>query len=112
MDFSILTNDFVDDELKQLALKIKSGQIFASWMVNGMDKDQLAMIFIPLSQNPLKPVKFSYSGIEGEDVVHVFQYMKESFFTKPNNYPSFKTCYGLKQRYVKPLMEELSKLDQ
>lgn len=111
MEFSISTNDYSTAELKKLAHELKSGEIFASWMVNGLDSEQLKMVFVPLNQQPLKPVLSTYTPAESENVVHVFQYFKESFFTKPNGYPSFNTCFGLKQKYVKPLMSELLLLE-
>lgn len=76
-----------------------------------MDKEQLKSIFIPLNNQELKPLKLAYNREEADDVVHVFQHVKFSFHNKTNGYPTFRECFGLKQKYVKPLMSELGALD-
>lgn len=103
------TTDFTALELEALAMEIEQGSVFCSWQVNGMDQEQLKMIFVPLNEKPLSPLKLAFTPEEGEQVVHVFQRMDASFFKKPNGYPSFKTCYGLKQKYVRPLMRAMEK---
>lgn len=112
MEFSIQTNDYNPIQLTEFAMSILRGNVFCSWMVNGMDKEQLETIFIPLTKQPLKPVNLSFTEIEADDVVHVFQDKEKSFFNKPNGYPSFKSCRGLKQKYVKLLMDEMARLQQ
>jgi len=109
---SLTAIDFTAPQLTELALAIKSGDVFCSWMVNGMDGEQLKTVFIPLNNQELKPLKLTYNHEEAEDVVHVFQHVKASFFNKPNGYPTFRECFGLKQKYAKPLMNELARLDQ
>jgi hypothetical protein len=80
-----------DEELKQLALDIRSGRVFGTWNVREGDERLIGSIFMVLMFMEQK----DRDAMKEQGVVHLYEYLSQAGPRAINGYPMFMSMRPL-----------------
>lgn len=101
-----------DEQIKKLAVDVRAGQIFGSWMMRESDMESLiSMVFMPLIFMEQKDKE----KMKKDGVLHLFSFYSEAAPRGVNGYPIFFSMgmlTGEDSAALKELMERLAEAEK
>lgn len=97
-----------ESELRKLALDIRNGLVFTSWMCRPEEITSVFMLALFMDKKTIRKLK-------ADKVVHFFEYTSQAAPRSVNGLPCFFSCQTLKQPEMDllvPMMKELEESDK
>lgn len=93
-------------EIRELALGVLSGTVFATWMIHESDANLLGSIFMPL----LLMSSIDRKTFERDNIVHFYESIEKSAPRSINGYPIFFSMKLLNEEDFDRLRDKIAKL--